>query len=122
MPASVATSCSSASVPNIVASGSFVNETNSLSATTIFTPSENGLYRISIYGEGEDSESEPHVSAQLTYSDDFNSDYPVDFNLNTPISLAYVARLTASNPVQLSATINSGSPTYDLYYTIEQLQ
>lgn len=118
MPASALVSCSTASVPNIVASGSFLSQTASL-IETIWTTSASGLYRISLYyykssGSGD-------ISGGLEVRDPGS-------NLNTLAGSGnffggdMVVEIPSSGELSVNLGINDGSPTFDLYYTVEQLQ
>ncbi len=115
-----------ASVPRIVANESFLNQTSAISPTSIFTPDADGNYRISAYidfpsnalGVGTE------IDASITFTDDFGSrQFDIEGTPGGSGSAVRTARLTASNPVQVS-TAYTGSPSpnnYNLFIVVEEL-
>ncbi len=126
--------------PAIVAKGKLVNQTATIPATAIFTPSQNGLYRLSAYATlitGTCGGSTWSYTPEWT--DDsgvLSSAYVLQSNNSCPGSFV---SFTSSN-YQIGATITFeakggtaidysvsqiGSPdgtAYSLYYTLERLE
>lgn len=104
-------------VPIIVASGSF-NPTGNLAASTIYTPSVAGLYRISVYVTPFTSGS---ISPIWTDVNGKTQNGNLDHSCNGYLATAtWTFNADASTNIQMS-TNAMGSNTYTLYYTLEQL-
>lgn len=104
-------------IPNIVYSNKWTGQTSAISSTTIFTPPAEGLYRITvgIVTTGTAGVSTASVAVQPLGVGESN--LAGDF----PMGGAFVFVGENGTPITFSTTVG-GSPTYDLYITIEQLQ
>lgn len=124
-------------VPIIVASGSINYTGASLSATTIFTPSAPGTYRVSLYLSPEPNVNypagAPAAALQLTWTD-ANAGRTLDVNAGTldtgssgglipnpQITAVDLILQAVASAIQVSANSGSALVTYDLYYVVEQL-
>lgn len=109
-----------ASVPNIVASGNFVNQMLHLARRFYTPPAASGLFRISAYYEKTGTGG---VNPSFGWTSDLVG--AVSYNdgqLQAGSTFMGVFDVQSSaNPITLSVG-QSGSPTWSLYYTIEQLQ
>ena len=127
--------------PVIVAKGKLVNQTASIPTTTIFTPAQTGLYRLSVYATvtqstpptiqdnwyyhlywSDDAGAEQSAGWELTWaSDTVPPNAPaINSGLSTGNVTAFEA--VAGTPVSYSvAGFNDGS-AFSLYYTIERLE
>ena len=115
-------------VPTIVASGSINYTGASHAATTIYTPSASGTFRVSIYITAA---SVPATDATLTWTD-----------INGSQSVAVGGGLDGSNTggqfsegvsgfdlilqseadaIQIATSDGNGSGNYTIYYVVEQL-
>jgi hypothetical protein len=136
---SVASPATSVTSPQIVAKGRLVNQTAPIPTTTIFTPAQNGLYRLSVYATV--SKADASSSAFWFYSAGWTDEAGIEsaFDLlngysNTlgqfqspglygGASLTFEAK--AGTPVTYSVTHDPPSPdnsVYALYYTLERLE
>lgn len=121
--ASVPTGCSLVSVPVIVASGSFLSRTTNLSSTTVFTTTTAGLYRLTLFAEGHiGANKSPLVDASMTGTDDEGNAIQVANDTTMSFGGDAVGHMPSGTNVNVTASIESGSPTYSVYYTVEQLQ
>lgn len=116
-------------LPQIVAKQSWLSQSSALAATTIYTPSADGLFRVSAYIEVS-SGSTRAPSAQMTWTDDHAAQNNsgllggVDVAGNWTINGSFATRAfraTSGNPIQISTSLSAGTGTYDLYVVIEQL-
>jgi hypothetical protein len=127
--------------PLIVAKGKLINQTASIPTTTIFTPPQNGLYRLSVYatisrndpnsgsdwivnvqyaddgGQGNFGSllySYNSVLGQFTYEDVFSNvgGPTITFEAKAGTSVTY--NVTSNGPPDNSA--------YSLYYTLERME
>jgi hypothetical protein len=130
--------------PVIVAKGKLNNQKTSIPTTTIFTPSHDGLFRLSVYGtiSRADPSSGSYVSYSASWTDDSGQLQSLFSNIligydNTPGMFSYydgtmpnVGGLTVSfeakaNSAITYSTYHLGSPDnseYSLYYTLERLE
>jgi hypothetical protein len=122
--------------PVIVASGSLQNQTAPIAKTEIFTPTQTGLYRLSVYMTlTATSTNGADWEFILTWSDDAGNELAGTIGLNTAQkppnawgSGAFypeVFEAVAGQPVSYDVFLGNGfrkGGTYSLYYTIEQLQ
>lgn len=119
-------------IPSIVYQNSWTGQTSSLSASTIFTPSSSGVYRISVAldvsgGGGGDVEVDLWWNASGGVGTDlctftYAHRATPDNNGVTPAGNSYVAVLAASQVVKMQTVVSGSISTYDFYVTIEQLQ
>jgi hypothetical protein len=128
--------------PQIVAKGKLPNQTAPIPTTTIFTPTQTGLYRLSIYATI--SKADPSSGSgwiyNLQYTDDSGpqilyqflwgyNNVPGQFTVYSQLfqdfagpTITFEAK--AGTPVSHSLTL-SGPPdnsAYSLYYTLERLE
>jgi hypothetical protein len=125
-----------------VAHGKLTNETSTIPITTIFTPAQTGLYRLSIYAtiSRADPGSGSDWIVNASYTDDsdqaqslggllnaFNA-YPGEFSIQNFTEGTGGPTVTleaeAGTPITYSVTEN-GPPdnsTCSLYYTLERLE
>lgn len=103
-------------VPAIVASGSF-NQSGPLSATTLFTPTVTGIYRISVYAVGSNTDG---IGASLAWTDENRSQSVSPINLNGAQEIVAVAHAVASSNIQLSSGADV-TDTVTYRYVVEQL-
>lgn len=119
-------------IPSIVASGSIQWTGASHTASTLFTPSTAGTYRVSVYLSPEPNGSYPSGSPsavlQLSWTDS-NSGHLLSFTQqggnnapsDTPFTHGDLVIQSATSAIQVSASSGSSLVTYDLYYVVEQL-
>jgi hypothetical protein len=125
--------------PQIVAKGKLPNQTAPIPTTTIFTPVQTGLYRLSVYATI--SSADPNSKAYWDYSYSWTDDAGVqsqrgfligtslilgqfaflDVNLGAP-SMPFEAK--AGTPITHNMTQYNGpdNSAYSLYYTLERLE
>ena len=96
-------------LPNIVAGGSMLQKTTSITPTAIFTPAASGLYKLFIYCAVNGSGS---VALATTWQDDFSSQSSTENEV--------VIEAKAGSPINIAVTV-SGSPTFNLYYSLVSL-
>lgn len=123
MSVSVPTACSSVQVAATVASGSILNQTTSIPSQAIFAaPASGGLFRISVYAYGHDGANiNPSVEIDIDFNDNGGSTTQ-NGSEGLPYSGNIVAQVAPSSDIVIRTDILSGSPTYNIYYTVEQLQ
>jgi len=131
--------------PLIVAKGRLVNQTAPIPTTTIFTPNQTGLYRISIYATllNSGSGSGAWWSVNVSWSDDAGPQRIDSFLVgddqtigqfvqfwNNSFNVAMGGPVTtfeakAGEPITYSVAFSNGQPdnsAYSLYYTLERLE
>jgi len=125
--------------PVIVASAKFVNQSKALS-TTIFTPTQDGVYRVSAYatitqhdpssqsywqyGLGWTDDAGPQAAVTIFYqygknSGQFLNDISVQNGGQVRTIAAKAGTAMTQNMMRIGPTDSS---TYNLYYVVEQLQ
>jgi len=114
--------------PNIVAQVSLTGQTGSIPATTLLTPQANGLYRVSwVVVVTTASSTGSVISGQLTLADDSGPAgcYPFVTPTSGTSTGSYggmcVARANSGTPLSYFLAV-SGTPTYELFITVEQLK
>ena len=125
--------------PMIVAKGKLVNQTSPIPTTTIFTPPQDGLYRLTVYGTivTADPTSGTFWDVIPVWSDDSGQQTASPFlegssNVQGPFETAtdnWGGRIApfeakAGTPIAYSVT-QTGQPdnsVYSLYYTLERLE
>ena len=125
--------------PAIVAHGNLVNQTAPIPATTIFTPTQTGLYRLSIYGTMLTAayNSGTSWSVYVSWTDETTSQnqqvlWSYDSSLapflssgaNNFYGQVAIFEAKAGTPVAYSTT-QIGPPdgtSYSLHYTLERLE
>jgi hypothetical protein len=113
-------------VPVIVAQLALTNQTGPIPQTTIFTPAQSGLYRVSSYIASTTPGQDDAFTATLVYTDDVALEYAA---LNNGSSGYYATssgfttfRATANNPVSFYTQGSTPQGTkYCVYLTIERL-
>ena len=119
--------------PLIVAKSKLPNRTAPIPTTTIFTPSQDGLFRLSVYMT--QTVTVPTSGAvwgfNAGWSDDAGDEAIGEFllNVNNPPPGAYgfftlILQVKAGKPITYSTTLSNGTDggTYSLYYTLERLE
>jgi hypothetical protein len=127
--------------PAIVARGKLLNQTAPIPATTIFTPTQTGLYRLSVYATI--TRADPSSQSDWLYSfgwtddsgpvveSDFLYGYPTNvgqfFSYNNSESFGGAAlpfEAKAGTPITYSMAQQNGpdNSAYSLYYTLERLE
>jgi hypothetical protein len=125
--------------PPIVAKGKLLNQTAPIPTTTIFTPTQTGLYRLSVYGTitistcsgsfwsfnpgWTDDSGVLSTENQILFS---NGDCLGPFNWSSigTIGLTMVIEAKAGTAITYNVTQN-GSPdgsAYSIYYALERLE
>lgn len=107
----------SSKTPRIVAQQSFLNQSGSLSATTIFTPTSEGDFRVSVYASGASSLSGATLGvlwtdarANRTFAPSISDSF---------VSSTEVVHSAVSQPIQVE--VLTSNTAYDVYVTIEEL-
>jgi hypothetical protein len=117
-------------VPSIVASGSIVKSSGgNISATTLFTPSAAGLFRVSVYLDGPTGAA-GNTGASISWTDS-NGAASVTLQLannpwiagpNSPCSgWSDVFIHSLADAIQFALSGNSSSTAYTMWYVVEQL-
>ena len=106
--------------PVIVADLSFTAQTSGFGPTTIFTPTDSGIYRVAIYGESSDQLGS--FTATMTWTDDFGSNFKFLSNEGFPGQGSRIVFATAGNPITIttSPSLSTGA-TYNTFVIVEQL-
>ena len=126
--------------PAIVAKGKLVNQTAPIPTTTIFTPTQTGLYRLSIYATltktdpnsssywlvnaSYTDDAGPYTLNSLLYTGSDNEIGPLWLFGSSPVGAVIPFEAKAGTPVTYSVTQN-GNPdnsAYSLYYVLERLE
>jgi hypothetical protein len=126
--------------PQIVAKAKLSHQTAAIPTTTIYTPAQTGLYRLSVYATltKTDPNSASYWLVNVSYTDDAGP-YTLNQLLFTgsdneigviylygsfPVGAVVPFEVKAGTPVTYSVTQN-GPPdnsAYSLYYTLERLE
>jgi len=123
--------------PLIVASGQLPDQTAPIAKTTIFTPSQSGLFRISVYitVTKPNANSLSEWTYRLFWTDDAGPEVQPRFlcsnnalrgvaNWCNPL-YPLVFRAIAGEPISYAVVLapnRQDETTYSLYYVVEQLQ
>lgn len=108
----------SAQVPKIEASQSFLNQSADLAATTVFTPSVDGMYRVSAYVRSVSGTG--GAAARIGWTDEAGTT-STGLNLaGSPGQCTVPMKALAGTPITIQASIYS-SCTYSLYVVVESL-
>jgi hypothetical protein len=125
--------------PTILAKAKLVNQTAPIPATTIFTPSQDGLYRVSVYmsqtqlggGYGawdfnlnwsDNAGTEGATPYELSDNNGFDGHYVNNLNASLPgatILLEAIRGVPVTYSVQ---ALSSPAGSYELYYVVERLE
>lgn len=115
-------------VPNIVYSNSWVGQTSYIGSTDLFTPSADGLYRLTYAGKLGSSSGFLNISpawaasGQIYYAGEGSGQTSISPGANNYVyGDSEIIFGQAGVPIALSTTVG-GTLTYDLYVTLEQLQ
>jgi hypothetical protein len=129
--------------PPIVARGKLVNQTAPIPTTTIFTPTQDGLYRLSVYGtiSRNDPSSASTFHYAVQYTDDTGqqqnlADFLVGYDSMLGQFASYQSTFfgsgcptvtfeaKAGSGITYSVTQNNGpdNSSYSLYYVLERLE
>jgi hypothetical protein len=125
--------------PLIVASGKMVGQTKPISATILYTPSETGLFRVSVYMCMAKPGNTPNRDWVffLNWTDDagketdqladlvVNSLPPSGYALSYILPAGFAFEAVGGEPITFAVDASSGTGTkgrYSLYYTVEQIQ
>jgi hypothetical protein len=125
--------------PLIVASGKMVGQTKRILATTLYTPSETGLFRVSVYmcTTKRGNTSNRDWVFNLHWTDDagretdqladlvVNSAPPTGFALSYILPAGFAFEAVGGEPITFTVDPSNGTGTvgaYSLYYTVEQIQ
>jgi hypothetical protein len=125
--------------PLIVASGKMVGQTKPISKTILYTPSETGLFRVSVYMcmTKPGNTSNRDWVFFLNWTDDagpefdqladlvVNSGPPNSYALSYIHPAGFAFEAVGGEPIAFSVDASSGAGTmgmYSLYYTVEQIQ
>jgi hypothetical protein len=122
--------------PRVVAKVAVIGQTAAIPTTTIFTPSKNGLFRISAYGTI--TVITQNGTPELTFGwTDNGGAQQMSFPINNtqtpwfsgagPAFYSFPVRANTGTPITFGMTVcppttcGDGGDTYDLYITVEQL-
>jgi hypothetical protein len=116
--------------PRIVASVHLTNLTSDVPTTTIFTPTRNGLYRISVNMVVTVPGGNGAWTFFVSWADDAGAEEEQVTTLNSapnassPSASVAIFRANANKPVtyQTTGTPNADGSTYEVFFTVEQLQ
>ena len=125
--------------PLIVASGKMVGQTKGISTTTLYTPSETGLFRVSAYMCMTKPGNTPNRQwiFVLNWTDDagkeadqladivVNAVPPNAYALSFILPAGFAFEAVAGEPITFTVDLSKGTGTtgtYSVYYTVEQLQ
>jgi len=132
--------------PPIVARGKLLNQTAPIPTTAIFTPTQSGLYRLSVYSTitTSDPNSQSNWYVNLLWTDGAGSERVNNLlvglnNTATQFTQGWAYQLGASptggsvavfeaqagQPITYSVTLENGpadNSKYSLYYTLERLE
>jgi hypothetical protein len=101
----------------IVAQQDFLAHSGSLSTTTIYTPSTEGDFRISMYASGSSSLS--GSTSAILWTDNRSSRSFAPSIADSFVSLTEVIHSTASQPIQVA--LLTSNTDYDVFITIEEM-
>lgn len=116
----------SAQVARIVSSSSLLNQTSLISSQTVFTPDEDGLYRVNAYLASNPGAGSTNIQFSLTFTDDQGNSAFTQPEVPVTPGQGFTAaiRLKASQPVAVSVQALNGpadNPDFNFYLTVEQL-
>jgi hypothetical protein len=124
--------------PVILTRMSLMNQTSAIPATTLFTPTANGLYRVSAYMAmtvGEPTNQDGYWNLSLNWTDDAGAENDSQLYLyvfeapehafsatSGDLDNTYVVRAIAGVPVTFSVSNNNNAGgTYEVFLTVEKL-
>ncbi len=124
--------------PLIVASGKMVGQTQGIPKTTLFTPTETGLFRVSVYMcmTKPGSPNRDWIFA-LNWTDDagpesdqladlpMTSSPPNAYALSYALPAGFAFEVVAGQPITFTVDASTGTGSkgaYSIYYTVEQIQ
>lgn len=122
------------SAPEIVSYQEFLSQTAVFGPTPIFTPQEDGLFRVSMYLETGSTDGTTSVGGNVSWTDDFRPNAPAGFTFSligypgfsgegagygqTTVVIRAKARTSITVATTTSGTLAS---PYNLYVTVEAL-
>lgn len=117
--AAVDISAVNVNVPAVVASGIHAAQAANLNLTNIYTPSNTGIYRISLGAQYETSDSSVY-SIELSYADQDGNNQSYQFDVpfgGQPSSGVFLFYPKSGSAIELLVSWSSG--TYDFTYVLE---
>lgn len=119
-----------AAFPCVVATVSLTNQSQTIPATPMFTPSATGLYRLTSYMTTSTGTTDAYWTIEVGWTDNrgFKKGYLGGASQNAAsIYPPFLVQATAGQPLLYQILLHgggkgSGGMTYDLYITVEQLQ
>lgn len=124
--------------PRIAAQVALTGQTAPIPITTLLTPRNDGLYRVSAYLASAFPVDDGNVNFQVGWTDENGSEQCPDLGNGTPCialfgnmhpsdhnDIVFMVRALAGTPITYSTSeiINpNGPPIYELFITVEQLQ
>lgn len=111
----------SAKVARVVATASFTNQSSALGTTTLFTPTADGQYRVNIYISKRSGAG--FIIGTLGWTDDAGAQTNAD-QIQAPGPGCYTRYLKAkaNDAITIATSYSGGTPTYDLYTCVEELE
>jgi len=116
-------------VPHIVDKESFTGQTTAIASTTLFSPaSDDSLdYRVSIYDAMNTQANTKNNTVVISWFDEFNNSQTISATANvgngsspTFQQASFVVHLYAGTSLTMYTYAN-GTPTYDVFVTVEEL-
>jgi hypothetical protein len=116
------------SLPSIVASVALTNQTANIPLTTLVTPTQNTLYRVSGYLTCGTFSYNNTISGILSWTDDYSPiyQYSLPGYCNgppnpSPVTFSYTLMDTAGSPLSYQTTGCVSDCLFELFITVEQL-
>lgn len=111
-------SCSVPYTPMIVAKQSFVNQTTNVGTTTIYTPTEDGDYEVSVYA-AQDSSLSGGATITLSWTDEYSAcSVTLDTNHNVPALFEETLHIPSGNAIQIAIAYSGATYPYSAYFTV----
>lgn len=119
-------------VPSIVASGSISQPSGgNFTATTLYTPAADGVFRISVYFDGDVAWSGNSAQATISWTDDTaarsavfsegSNDIIEGQNGSGSAAIQSCPIHSAANAIKLALAGNGNTSAFVAYYIVEQL-
>ena len=98
-------------------------QTGSISPTTLFTPGDSGLYRVTVYLNSSAAGSGT-IAGSVAWTDEVGPQAASGTvtNVDTYSSMNVIVRATSGNAIRYSTTEAGTSGAYNLFITVEQLE
>ena len=104
----------------IVAKTKLLSQTGPVSSEVVFTPTNSGTYRITVYGS-ESASASNVVNINVSYTDSFALKLITDgISPGNDHTLTFISHLAASQPVSLEINSTTGD-TYDAEVIVEKM-